>query len=486
MALASRTKAPNANTIVVLPFESRISDESQVHLATAASGGVIARLSAIGGVTVLTRWTTERAWAEAGGRLDKLADTTSARYIVTGTVTSQRGGAAVSVRIVGNEVTAWEREFLYPQTPLRVIQNEIASAVAKLAGVTSLPTAEGETAALDATYDDIALGDYYMSQHDSWAPDSARRVYARALVNAPRSAALLGRLARSFVTSLERTGRAAPFSPPNALREADSLVERALAIDSNVADVWTARAVLNRYRDPKSLAGAVRAHERAIALTPSNADARQEYAVTLLRLGRDDAAEAQLRQAIHVDRDRAPSLRLLAELEYVGRRYQNACALVNASIGADSFDPDAYALRARVRVKLDEFRDAFSDAETARRLSSAPWGETLEFYLTAIARDFDAARAESRRLSNDRLRPGASLGVRDAAYLGMGLGVVGDKRQAFDALLRARPRGAEFRAALRDPGFDALRNDPRFSSLLRGDTVLITPRPRRSSATDRR
>jgi tetratricopeptide (TPR) repeat protein len=148
---------------------------------------------------------------------------------------------------------------------------------------------------------------------------------------------------------------------------------------------------------------------------------------------------------------------LLAEHEYVSRRYANACALVNASIGADSYDPLAYALRARVRLRLDEFRDAFSDAETARRLSGAAWGETLEFYITAFAREIDAARAESRRLSNAKLKQGATLSVRDAVYLGMGLTAVGNRDKAFDALSRARPRGAEVRSALRDPGFVLMR-----------------------------
>jgi tetratricopeptide (TPR) repeat protein len=254
-----------------------------------------------------------------------------------------------------------------------------------------------------------------------------------------------------------------PLGQLAALREGDAIIDRALRADSATADAWTARAILERVRDPRSYRGAVAAHERALKVAPRSADAREEYALTLLRLGRDEAAEVQVRQALALERDRAVSLRLLAELEYLARHYANACALVNASIGADSYDPIAYALRARVRIRLDEFRDAFSDAETARRLSGAPWGETLEFYVTAFAREVDAAKADSRRLSNAKLKPGNTLGVRDAVYLGMGLSAVGSRDKAFDALSRARPRGAELRSALRDPGFDQIRSDPRFS-----------------------
>ncbi len=224
-------------------------------------------------------------------------------------------------------------------------------------------------------------------------------------------------------------------------------------------------------RDPQLYGKAVAAHERAVKAAPRSADVHQEYAITLLRLGRDAAAETQVRQALALERDRAVSLRVLAEVEYLARRYNNACALVNASIGADSYDPLAYALRARVRTHMDEFRDAFSDAETARRLSGAAWAETLEFYLTAIARDIDAARAEARRLSSAKLKGGTTLGVREAVYLGMGLSAVGTRDKAFDALSRARPRGVELRSALRDPGLDRLRSDPRFSRVGRDDAV---------------
>ena len=485
VALTERVQTPNDAAVAILPLEARIGDVAHVHLAQTVASGVADRLRVASTVFVPTAWSTERAWADAGGRIDRLGDMLGARYVLTGLVTSQRTGATVTVRVFDKDQDApkWEREFPYPQTSLRSIQDEVAAELLKTLAITP-PSSRGPVEFADAAmYDEVALGDYYMGQHDTWAPDSARRVYERALERDPKSAALLARLARSYALSLERTGRAAPYSAPNALREATNLVNRALAADSSSSAAWTARAVLDRIRDPGQYAGALRAHERAVALAPKNADARHEYAVTLVRLGRDQSAESQLRQAIAADRDRAPSLRLLAEIEYMARRYANACALVNASIGADSYDPMAYALRARVRMRLEEFRDAFSDAETAKRLSGAAWGETLEFYLTAVARDFDTARAASRRLSTTKLGPGTTLGVREAAYLGMGMSAVGNRDKAFDALSRARPRGAELRMALRDPGFDRLRSDPRFDRIMRADA---TPPAERAASSETR
>ena len=467
----ARPASNNGTVVAVMPLDARLSDGSQVHLPWAFARGVANGVSQLPGVVTPTEGTTERASAEVAGRLDEFAGIMGAKLVVSGTILSQRNGAALTVRIAerGVEAPRWEREFFYPQTGLASIEDQVVAAVAEILQSGKLSEAPRLTDAV--AYDDVARGDYFLTQHDTWAGDSARAAYERALTRAPQSAFVMGRLARAYAMTLERRGRVGPLGQLAALREGDALVDRALSADSATSDAWTARAIFERVRDPQLYGKAVAAHERAVKAAPRSADAHQEYAITLLRLGRDDAAETQVRQALALERDRAVSLRVLAELEYLGRRYNNACALVNASIGADSYDPLAYGLRSRVRARMDEFRDAFSDAETARRLSGAAWGETLEFYLTAIARDIDAARADSRRLASAKLKAGTTLGVRDAVYLGMGLTAVGNRDKAFDALSRARPRGVELRSALRDPGLDVLRSDPRFGRVGRDEPV---------------
>ena len=448
--------------VAVLPPDARLTDGSQVHIPWALGRGVSRRLSSFVGITAPTSGTIERASAEAAGRTDRLAEMLGAKLVVTSSVFSQRGGAVLIVRILERDAEAprWERQFSYPQSTLAAIEDQIVAAVVELLGA-RIP--DGTRARVDSVvYDAVSRGDFFLRQHEPWSADSARAAYERARKASPRSADALGRLAYAYALSLERTGRLGPLGRADGLREADALVGRALRA-GNTAAAWTARAVLERVRDPVNYGSAVRAHEQAVAVTPGTAEARYEFAVTLLRLGRNAAAEAQLKQALGIERDHAAALRLLAELEYMAKRYANACALINASIGADSYDPLAYALRARLRVRIDEFRDAFSDAETAGRLTGAGWAQALGFYVTALASDVDAARAEARQLTSAKLRGETTLGVYEAAYLAMGLAALGDRDKAFDALSRARPRGAELRGVLRDPGFDSIRSDRRFS-----------------------
>ena len=474
------TLSSGATTVVaVLPLDARLSDGSQIHLPWAFARGVAAGLNELPGVSTPTSGTTERASLESAGRLDTFADLVGAKLVISGTILSQRTGAALTVRIGerGADAPRWEREFLYPQTSLASIEDQVIGAVADMLSTGRLT--ERRQIADPTAYDEFTRGDYFLARHDMWAVDSARVAYERALARTPQSAEILGRLALAYALSLERGDRVGALGQITALREGEAIVDRALLADSSTADAWTARAIFARVSDPGSYAGATAAHERAVRASPSNASAHEHFAITLLRLGRDDAAEVQAKQALAIERNRPVSLRILAELEYLSRRYTNACALVNASIAADSYDPLAYSLRARVRVRLQEFRDAYSDAETARRLSVAAWGETLEFYITAIAREIDAARADARRLSNAKLKRGSTLGVRDAVFLGMGLTAVGNRDKAFDALSRARPRGAELKSALRDPAFDAIRSDPRFRQIGRDEAVPAAATRRR-------
>ena len=259
-----------------------------------------------------------------------------------------------------------------------------------------------------------------------------------------------------------------------------ALVDSALRGDSSLAEAWTARAILLRFRNPTTYAGVVSAHERAVSLAPNSADAHEAYGVTLMRLGRDVAAEQRLRRALALEPNRPSALRDLGELEYLRRRIASSCALANASIGADSYDPLAYALRARVRMQLGEFRDAFSDAETAGRLSGAPWGQALQLLVTANGTTVDDARREAKRITTTKLRPGTVMSVSEGTFTSLALDAFGDRENALAALTHVEPIGVEFAAALRDPAFDDMRRDPRFRRVTSRETQVrpeVGPQP---------
>lgn len=467
---AGRTGDSNSGTFAVMMFESRVTDPSDAHLAWALSTQIAKRLDATPGATVETRGTVERAWAESGARTDRLLEILGDRFAITGDVIPQRDRIDVTVHLTesGKPTPMWTKTFAYPRTSVRVIEDEVIAAARDAAKLRRL--AAEKPVVSGGAYDLLLRGDYLFSHHSPGAADSARRAFQQSAELDPKFALAIARAARARAAFLDRSSRTNGRVVDEYVLAGMALADRALALDSSLAEAWTARAILLRYRDPQAYAGVVQAHERAIKFAPNSADAHHAYGYSLLRLGRDDVAEQHFKRALAIEPNRANTLRAMGELAYTRRRLGDACALVNASIGADSYDPFAYAARARIRMGLSEFRDAFSDAETADRLSEADWGQALRLLVTARTSNVDAARVDARRIATDKLRPGATLSIREATYLSMALDALGERSKALDALSRTRPLGVELNAMLRDPGFDPMRSDPRFRRITVGGT----------------
>jgi tetratricopeptide (TPR) repeat protein/TolB-like protein len=444
-------------------------DPGRSHLAPAVTAQLRSRLAEIPGVAVETRGTVERVYNASGGRIDSLQSNLGDQFAVVGEVIPQRDRIDITVRILqaGKDGPRWERVFAYPRTSLRQVVESVGEAVAEISQTRVKAVDLGMSS--DA-YDIMVRGDYFLAQHDVTAADSARRNYERAIAADPGAPVPSARAARARVALLEHLPRLDDRVIGEQVLAGMSLADAALKKDSANAEAWTARAILLRYRNPATYAGVVAAHERAIAADPNSADAREAYGVTLMRLGRDAAAEQQLRRALALEANRASALRALAEFEYYHRRYGPSCALVNASIGADSYDPMAYALRARVRMQLAEFRDGLSDAETALRLTASPWSSALQFFVTASGTNVDDVRLEAKRVASVKLQPGRHMTVAEGTYTSLAFEALGDRTRAFEALRRIQPTGVDMNMSLRDPRFDQMRLDARFRRIAAADT----------------
>jgi hypothetical protein len=127
--------------------------------------------------------------------------------------------------------------------------------------------------------------------------------------------------------------------------------------------------------------------------------------------------------------------------------------------------PDVYLLRARVAMRLDDLRDAWSDAETGSRLGK-PWqGQTVMAMVDAAAIDTAAGRARVAPLVADVRRRTGPIPAGEGGYLALALVALGNRERAVEVLRRVPTNDPELRVLLRDPGFRRIRNDPRLAKL---------------------
>jgi len=453
--------------VAVFPLATDVDDPTHVHVGASLQQMIAEQLGTAGQIRVATEGSVARAMNLALGRPDSAAVLLGAEYQVRGQVTIRGGVHEVSLSLLrsGRSDTVWRASFRETAS-LQDIERAAVSGVWRALSLTGSPPPRSSWPANATAFELLAAGDRMVRFGTVAALDSAAAMYARALELEPRSAILFSRLARARVEAVDLNGgrRDGAVGDTTTI---SSLIRRALALDSTRADAWTARAILSRVEDPVRFAGAVDAHRRALALAPRDADAEEQYAETLLRLGNTPEAERHLRRALALEPNRARSLGLLGEMRRRTGSWAESCSLVNASVAAWPYDPRVYATRALTRLHLADARDAYSDAELVRRLTSGAWTDALRVLVADGAGETSMARQRVQGLTATWLATERPLSVRDAEYIALAYLTVGDQRRAVESLRRARPVGADLGQALRGAGLEAIRADTTIRRLLR-------------------
>lgn len=445
--------------VAVFALQPDIDDAVRVYLSVALPDRIRQRLALEPKLRLASEGSVSRALSDARAREDSAGTLLGADYIVTGRllIFGERQEVEMVLQRPGNPAPVWQASFR-ATTSMRSVEEAIVRGLARALGLAAAPALPRGWPRTDAGHDAILAGDSHLRSTTRAGADSAVTYYARALDLEPESSIAAARLARASVTVLERGGEVPGYAGTSGPRRVNDLVSRSLSGDST-AEAWTIRAMLARVVDPVRFAGALDAHLRAITVDPRDAEAEHEYGVTLMRLGDLKGAEAHFRRALQLTPGRASTFAALAWLDQQASRWESACVLSNASIAAWPYDPIPYAIRAEARLRLSDARDAYSDAELVRRLASGAWPEALRVIVANAASNIDEARRQVLGLTAAWLAPGNNFSVRDAEYLALAYLAMGDQRRAIESLRRARPMGADLRAAIRSPRLAAIRSD---------------------------
>jgi hypothetical protein len=163
-----------------------------------------------------------------------------------------------------------------------------------------------------------------------------------------------------------------------------------------------------------------------------------------------------------------PGSRALADAAIAllrSRQPDAARRLVDSALAMSPTDAGAYALRARANAARGDLRAAWADAEVAERLGEDWQAQTL---IASFEAKVGETRAAEDRLAKliKRIPSKVPFSAKQGSQLAMAYVAIGDTRRALNSLLRTRDDGS-LGAVLKDPGFDAIRGEPRFRDILR-------------------
>jgi TolB-like protein/DNA-binding winged helix-turn-helix (wHTH) protein len=476
-ALRARSvRDPNAAAVVfVVPFENMTGDRESDVWCDGLTEEIIAELASADPrrVHVIAR-TTAMAYRAARRPLREIAGEVKADYALEGAVRRAGDRFRVTAQLyrLKEETPVWAKAFETTGNDVLSVQRTLA---AHLAGSLALAfnAAEQRPPPPTDAQDALAKARYLRNKADPAATLASLTAFEEALRLDPENATAWSELAVAY----EAAAGVLPAS--QALDQSCAAAKRALELSSEEALADAALGLCTFQRD-WDWAAAESAFDRALAKSPGLAAAHHFRAVLLSAAGRHGDAIRAIERAKSLDPLSPAVVADAGWHAYLARAYPAAIREFTRTLELEpketwarehlmmaralSGDADGAAKEAKSWVAMFPL----SDEEKAALAPPAP-PDVVRRALEVVASHL-AARAKS----DERPNPGFIA----AKYAG-----AGDAAQALVWLERAAVEHAPwFLPILRDPRFDLVSADPRFSALLKRAHVPAIDTPRSSGA----
>jgi TolB-like protein len=464
---------PPESSVAVLSFDNLSPDTADAYLAQGVGEEIASRLSDFPGVRVAGRGAVGRLQRAATADLLGQARQLRVGYLVEGSVRRAESRVRVSVRLVNasDGFRTWSRSYDHAVGNILDLQDQIGAdvvrAVAGRAASGAPSPAKGRTRD-PAAYDQLLHGNYYLSQRSPRSLALAIEAYTQAVRHDPSYAVAHGRLAYAYGLLFDWGWRLGGLPRDSIAARAARAADRAIQLDSTIAEAWLARGQLARLVEPRAMDDAVEASRRAVAIDSTNAEAHHELGMVLRLAGNDSEAAVHLRHAVALDNDRPMSLVHLGWIDAAAGRHADARRWFDSAIVLHPGFFQAYAERAPLRLALGDTSGARADAETAVRLRPVEDQFSGEGVLLALerGRNLPAAGQHFTALLARAPRPDTTQ-VHAAIAWAAALVGAGEHRRAIEFLEQVRADPPHLRLHLRDLHFEPIRGDPRFRLLLR-------------------
>ncbi len=237
---------------------------------------------------------------------------------------------------------------------------------------------------------------------------------------------------------------------------------KALELDDSLAEAHTSLAWA-KFHD-WDWAGAEKEFKRAIELNTNYTTAHSWYGEDLMVLGRSGEALAEFNRAYELNPLSNVTNLALGYRLYYARQYQPAIGQIQKTLAMDSNFVPAHDYLGRAYEQNGMMKEALAEFRKALDLSE---GDTNELAALGQAYAISHQAAEARKIL-DQLKERSQQTYVQPASIAVIYMALGDKDQAFDWLQKAYDDRSGWLLYLKvDPWADSIRNDARFTDLVR-------------------
>jgi serine/threonine-protein kinase len=466
-SIAAAPAPATASRVVVLPLVSIGGDSANAYLADGITNELASALSRVPGVQVVSP-TRAAALLASGRSPSDVGRELGVTRQLEGTVQREGKRLRVTARLVDvrDGTMTWSDTYERDVTDLLSVQKEltrvITGAVREAIGAKTQPADTAPPPALASmsseAYDLYLRGRFQLNKRGAGALRQAIAYFQQAIAkDRDLAPAYSGLAAAQGLLPLHANVDVAR-SLADGIRNAD----RAIALDSNLADAWAARGVL--HARSWHWADAERDLRRAIAIDPKNAAAEQWLGELLTVRGRAPEAVAALQRASQLDPGSPVIVGSLAIAEALAGHTADALVTAERAVSYDSSQIVTRIMLGGVRLYARRPAQAIAPLEAALQLDpSSTTALGLLGYAHAVLGDADAAHRTSARIDALPAGPGKEIAI---GRIALGLG---DTAQAVTRFERAAKAMDPFFSieSPRSPIFAPLQANARYQALLR-------------------
>lgn len=458
-----------SNSIAVLPFAHMSSEPDDEYFCDGLAEELINELAKIQDLKVAARTS---AFSFKGKNIDigTIGRQLGVATVLEGSVRKSGSRLRIMAQLIGTEdgYHIWSERYDREMRDIFEVQDEIAAAVTKALKSKLLGGDEyaDESNALTELIHDLKSysndveaynlhlrGRFYLNKFTAADSFKAAEFFEQAIALDPRLAVAHAGLADAYVMLTEM----GPVPSHEAMPKAKSAALKALELDGDLAEAHAALGmVLLGYE--YDFAAAEEQFKRAIELSPNNPIPRQAYGAMLTELERHVEADVQFKKMLEVDPLSVVSNWIHSFCLFLARRYDESLDRAKLTLDLDSNFGVAYLSVAFAYQMKGEYEKS---VEAYARCSEVMGSAENAAY---IRRSFAGGWENFLRAMTGPERPLTFSSYIVAVFNA----VLGDADAAFAELEASyAKRESHLVMTKSDPRFDPLRNDPRFSALIR-------------------